>query len=231
MDRFSPFELESSWRSALGNELYEPYLTQLAAFVERERSGKIPVYPPHELVFNAFFKTPFNKVKVLIMGQDPYHGPGQAHGLSFSVPHGIALPPSLQNIFKEMQTDVGLETPSHGCLTKWAEQGVMMLNAALTVRQNEAMSHQGKGWERFTDNVVKALADRPESVIFVLWGKFAQEKCQYLNQSNGTGQHTILTAPHPSPFSARTGFFGCGHFSKINAILQSRGEAPIDWKL
>lgn len=231
MDQFCPFEIEPSWRSALGEELFQPYLAQLAAFVERERAGQVPVYPPRTLVFNAFYQTPFDKVRVLIVGQDPYHGPGQAHGLSFSVPHGIAPPPSLQNIFKEQQADLGIEPPPHGCLIKWAEQGVMMLNATLTVRQNEAQSHQGKGWERFTDAVVQALANRADPVIFVLWGKYAQQKCQTLDQSKNKERHHVLTAAHPSPFSAHNGFFGCAHFSKINKILEARGQPPIDWRL
>ncbi len=228
---FCPFELEASWRKALGDELTQPYLTQLAAFVARERAGALPVYPPHELVFNAFYKTPFDSVKVVIIGQDPYHGPNQAHGLSFSVPHGIPQPPSLQNIFKELQADLGIERPAHGCLLHWAEQGVMLLNASLTVRQGEAGSHQGKGWERFTNAVVKALCERPEPVIFVLWGKFAQEKCIHFAASAGHERHTVLMAAHPSPLSAHQGFFGCRHFSKINEILQQRGDNPIDWRV
>jgi uracil-DNA glycosylase len=228
---YSPFELEPSWITALGDELYQPYLTQLAAFVERERMGKTPVYPPRELMFNAFFKTPFEKVKILIIGQDPYHGPGQAHGLSFSVPHGIPQPPSLQNIFKEIQNELEIEPPSHGCLTGWAEQGVMLLNAILTVRQGEPLSHHNKGWEKFTDAVVKSLFEKKTAIIFVLWGKFAQEKCRFFKDLAAHKGHTVLTAPHPSPFSAHTGFFGSAHFSKINEILMSQGESPINWRL
>lgn len=228
---FSPFELEPSWIHALGDEVQQPYIAQLAAFVERERNGKTPVYPPRELTFNAFSKTPFDKVKVLIIGQDPYHGAGQAHGLSFSVPQGIPQPPSLQNIFKELNTDLGIEKPSHGCLTNWAEQGVMLLNAILTVRHGEALSHQGKGWERFTDAVVKTLFERKDSVVFVLWGKSAQEKCRFFNDLHQYKRHTVLTAPHPSPFSAHTGFLGCRHFSKINEILSSQGKTAINWRI
>lgn len=228
---FCPFELEPSWKLALHDELTKPYMAQLAAFLQRERLGKVPIYPPEELVFNAFFQTPFNAVKVLIMGQDPYHGPGQAHGLSFSVPHGIAQPPSLQNIFKEIQSDLGIEPASHGCLTHWAKQGVMLLNATLTVRDNEALSHHNRGWERFTDAVVNALCKRDEPVIFVLWGKFAQEKCRFVLEGSNVSKHSVLTAAHPSPFSARNGFFGCRHFSKINALLEGRGAVPIDWTL
>jgi uracil-DNA glycosylase len=228
---FCPFELEPSWMGALGGELQQPYVAELAAFVEKERRGKSAVYPPKELVFNAFFKTPFDKVKVLLIGQDPYHGPGQAHGLSFSVPPGIPQPPSLQNIFKELQADLGISPPGHGCLTRWAEQGVMLLNAILTVRQGEALSHQGKGWERLTDAVVKALFARQDPVIFVLWGKSAQEKCRFFNDLRQLSRHTVLKAPHPSPFSAHTGFLGCRHFSKINQVLTEQGKGPINWLL
>jgi len=230
-DRFCPFEIEPSWKKALGDELYEPYILQLAAFVEKERASGIPIYPPRELVFNAFYKTPFEAVNVVIMGQDPYHGPGQAHGLCFSVPHGVPPPPSLQNIFKEIHTDLGIETPSHGCLIRWAEQGVLLLNATLTVRQSNAMSHHGKGWERFTDAVIKVLAKRQDPLIFVLWGRSAQEKCRHCVQSERITNHVLLTAAHPSPLSARQGFFGCHHFSKINEILKGWGKAPIDWRL
>ncbi|MEI8366034.1 MAG: uracil-DNA glycosylase [Parachlamydiaceae bacterium] len=227
VESFSPFELEPSWKRVLQNELTAPYMTDLAAFVARERAGKIPIYPPQELVFNAFFKTPYDAVKVVIIGQDPYHGQGQAHGLSFSVPKGVAQPPSLQNIFKELQTDLEITPQGHGCLTHWAEQGVMLLNATLTVQQGEPMSHHNKGWERFTDAVVHSLCERKDPVIFVLWGKNAQEKCRFLVGK----KHLLLTAAHPSPFSARNGFFGCGHFSKINKILAEHGATPIDWHI
>lgn len=227
---YCPFEIEPSWKLALGSELFHPYISQLAAFVARERTDKTPIYPPEELVFNAFFKTPYDKVRVLIMGQDPYHGPGQAHGLSFSVPQGIPPPPSLKNIFKELKSDLNIEISEQGCLTHWAEQGVMLLNATLTVREGQAMSHHSKGWERFTDAVIKVLGERQDPVIFVLWGKSAQEKCRHLLQ-NGNSRHVILTAPHPSPLSAHQGFLGCGHFSKINAALVSQGKDPIDWKI
>lgn len=228
---YCPFELEPSWNEALKDELSAPYITQLAAFVESERQGLVPIYPPAELVFNAFLKTPFDAVKVVIIGQDPYHNPGQAHGLSFSVPHGVALPPSLKNIYKEMQTDLGILPATHGCLTKWAEQGVLLLNATLTVRQNDPMSHHNHGWERFTDSVVTALCRRSTPVIFVLWGKSAQEKCRFIEGVSGHERHVVLSSPHPSPFSARTGFFGCRHFSKINELLTARGENPIDWQI
>lgn len=225
-DSFCPFELPPSWRKVLENELCRQEFVSLAAFVEGERARGISVFPPRELVFNAFFKTPYDQVKVVIVGQDPYHGPGQAHGLSFSVPKGVALPPSLQNIFKELISDVQIPTPPHGCLLSWAEQGVMLLNASLTVRQGEPMSHAGKGWELFTDLAIKALCQRQDPVIFVLWGKFAQEKGR---QIASYPQHQVLKAPHPSPLSAHQGFLGCRHFSQINALLQQRSDHPIDW--
>lgn len=225
-DIFCPFEIEASWRQVLGEVLYEPYMVQLAAFVARDRLGSLPIYPPEELVFNAFRKTPYDKVKVVIVGQDPYHNPGQAHGLAFSVPHGVLPPPSLQNIFKELQADLGIEPPSHGNLSSWAEQGVLLLNATLTVKQNEPLSHHGKGWEKFTDGVIEALKRREDPVIFVLWGKSAQKKCQNLD-----GSHIVLTAAHPSPLSAHNGFFGCRHFSKINDLLLSQKKTPIIWEL
>lgn len=226
------FELEPSWNAALKDHWQKPYLASLASFVERERALGVPVYPPKELMFNAFYKTPYDKVKVVIMGQDPYHGAGQAHGLSFSVPAGVASPPSLQNIFKELAADVGITIPSHGCLSSWAEQGVLLLNATLSVRQGEPMSHHGKGWEHFTDAVIAKLCERKDPVIFVLWGKSAQEKGKNIEtwSINGT-KHTVLTAPHPSPFSAHSGFFGCKHFSKINKLLADQGKVPINWQI
>jgi uracil-DNA glycosylase len=224
-----PFELESSWEYALENELKEPYLASLAAFIEKERQQGIPVYPPKEQIFNAFFKTPFDKVQVLIMGQDPYHGPGQAHGLAFSVPMGVPPPPSLKNIYKELSSDLGFIDPAHGCLIPWTEQGVLLLNATLTVREAQAMSHHGKGWERFTDAVVRKLAERVDPVIFVLWGKNAQDKCRFLDQMSKN--HYILKSPHPSPLSAYQGFFGCKHFSQINELLIRQKKQPINWQL
>lgn len=223
--------IDPSWQQALAEELNQPYLRDLSAFVTKERSGPIPIYPPSQNVFQALNTTPYPKVKAVIIGQDPYHGPGQAHGLSFSVPQGTALPPSLQNIFKELHTDLQVPQPTHGCLTSWAEQGVLLLNATLTVRQGQPASHFGKGWERFTDGVVKALWARQEPVIFVLWGKNAQDKCCHCNDAQGLQRHTVLMAAHPSPFSAYRGFFGCRHFSQINELLVKRGEKPIDWRL
>lgn len=228
-DTFCPFELGPSWQKVLDQELKKPYMIELAAFVAEERLKNV-IYPPQELVFNAFLKTPFEKVKVVIVGQDPYHGPGQAHGLSFSVPKMTPPPPSLQNIFKELNTDIGMEIPSHGCLISWAEQGVMLLNATLTVRQGEPMSHHGQGWEQFTDAVISALCTRDDPIVFVLWGKSAQEKCRNAIGANNN-KHFTLTTTHPSPFSARNGFFGCRHFSKVNELLRSKGKDPIQWEL
>lgn len=228
---FLPFLLEPSWQKELLDELQKPYLLHLAAFVKDERAKGLHIYPPEELVFNAFQTTPFHKVKVAIMGQDPYHGPKQAHGLSFSVPQGVPAPPSLQNIFKELEQDLKIPIPSHGCLLKWAEQGVLLLNATLTVRESEPLSHHKRGWEQFTDACMRRLALRKEPVIFVLWGKNAIEKSKHVPELYQNKQHTILTAAHPSPFSAHSGFFGCRHFSKINNILEKLGQPLIDWRL
>lgn len=222
------FQIESSWQRALEETLGHPRLLSLAAFVEQERASGVPVYPPAELVFNAFAQTPYDKVKVVIVGQDPYHGAGQAHGLSFSVPEGVPLPPSLLNIYKELEADLGVPIAKHGCLLPWAKQGVLLLNATLTVRQGEPNSHQGKGWELLTDAAIEALVKRPDPVVFVLWGKFAQEKCRQVPPGS---HHKVLTAAHPSPFSAHSGFFGCRHFSKINEFLRQMGKEPIEWRL
>jgi uracil-DNA glycosylase len=231
MNQYIPFEMDSNWSQILKEELSQSYMIALAAFLAKERASVMPIYPPQELVFNAFSHTPFDKVKVLIMGQDPYHGPGQAHGLCFSVPKGVPQPPSLQNIIKELVSDVGITSPSHGCLLNWAKNGVMLLNATLTVRQGEPMSHHGKGWERFTDAVIFKLCQREDPIVFVLWGKSAQEKCRKINALAHGGRHVILTAPHPSPLSAHQGFLGCKHFSKINEILIQQGKSPIDWSI
>lgn len=213
----------------MSEELQKPYILQLASFIEQERSSGVIVYPPKDLVFNALLSTPYEKVRVVIVGQDPYHGKGQAHGLSFSVSKGSPLPPSLQNIYKELVADVGIPYPKHGCLISWAEQGVMLLNATLTVVEGKPMSHHGKGWEKFTDAILRALRERKEPVIFVLWGKSAQEKCRFLQQTES--KHSILIAPHPSPLSAHQGFLGCHHFSKVNELLVQQGNTPIDWTI
>jgi uracil-DNA glycosylase len=227
----SLFILEPSWQEVLKDELQQPYIKTLASFIEKEYVTT-PIYPPKDLIFNAFYQTPFEQVQVLLMGQDPYHGVGQAHGLSFSVPKGVKPPPSLQNIFKELKEDLQIPIPKHGCLIPWAQQGVMLLNAILTVRKGEPLSHHGKGWERFTDTVIKKLAERKDPVIFVLWGKSAQDKVRFLNSSSKElAHHYILTAAHPSPYSADKGFFDCRHFSKVNDLLQQQGKAPIHWNL
>ena len=224
-----PPQLESSWAKALADEFNKPYMCSLKDFVEKERSGAKPIFPPEEDVFNAFLYTPLNEVKVVIVGQDPYHGFGQAHGLCFSVLEGVKTPPSLKNIFKELHEDVGIEIPSHGCLTPWAKQGVLMLNATLTVSESSPMSHHKRGWEKFTDAVVQIIAKKNTPVVFILWGRSAQEKCQHLIEENSN--HLVLKAAHPSPFSAHSGFFGCRHYSKTNAYLVKHGLIPIDWRL
>ncbi len=220
-------KIESSWKEVLKDEFNKSYFPQIALHIKTEISqGKI-IYPPGSLIFNAFNTTPFNKVKVVILGQDPYHGPGQAHGLCFSVQNTVQPPPSLVNIFKELQVDVGVPIPDHGNLTHWAEQGVFLLNASLTVRAGEPMSHSKIGWAQFTDEVIKKISAEKNHVVFILWGKFAQEKKVIIDE----GKHCILKSAHPSPLSAHAGFFGCKHFSKTNQYLMSKGIDPIDWKL
>lgn len=228
----SPFRLSPSWEKVLGDELSKPYMLELATFLEQERRTK-HVYPPEDLLFEAFRRTPYEKVRVVIVGQDPYHGPGQAHGLSFSVPQGIPHPPSLMNIFKELKEDMGIDSPSHGSLLQWADQGVLLLNASLTVEGGKPMSHQGKGWEQFTDRVIEELAKREDPIVFILWGKFAQEKCQrVLNKivPRGTNRLVIIS-PHPSPLSCHQGFFGSKPFSRTNNFLREKGLPEINWKI
>lgn len=232
MNTFVPFVLEPTWQNKLAEEFNKPYMIKLASFVEMEYgASQSSIYPPKDLIFNSFFQTPFDKVKVVIMGQDPYHGQGQAHGLSFSVPKGVKLPPSLQNIFKELEADLQILKPNHGCLLSWASQGVLLLNATLTVSQGAPLSHHGHGWEQFTDAAIRKLEEREDPVIFVLWGKSAQDKCRFLKKEGFPSQHFILTAPHPSPYSANQGFFGSHHFSKINELLIKQGKDPISWQL
>jgi uracil-DNA glycosylase len=218
--------IEESWKSVLSGEFNKPYFLELKVFLLEEKK-KFRVFPPGPLIFNAFNHTPFSKVRVVFIGQDPYHGYGQAHGLCFSVPNGIPKPPSLVNIFKELGNDLGIPPPSHGNLEPWADQGVLLLNATLTVRENQAGSHQKKGWETFTDAAIRSLSEQKEEVIFVLWGNFAIAKKELID----TLRHPVLTAAHPSPFSAYNGFFGCRHFSKINEILRKQGKQEIDWQL
>lgn len=215
--------LEPSWKEALATEFDEPYFGELARFVKEEyASGTVYPHPKH--IFKAFELTPFDATKVVILGQDPYHGPGQAHGLSFSVVEGVRNPPSLQNIFKELRTDVA-GAPEKGDLSSWAEQGVLLLNATLTVRAGQANSHQGKGWERFTDAVIRALSERRDGLVFILWGNYARGKKPLID----AGKHCIIESAHPSPLSAHGGFFGSKPFSKTNAYLESAGKEPIRW--
>lgn len=223
-----PLQLPSSWLPALQAEFEKPYMLGLKAFLQQEKKQGMVVYPKGNDIFNAFNLTPFNEVKVVILGQDPYHGAQQAHGLSFSVQKGVSIPPSLQNIYKELQTDIpGFKIPNHGDLSGWAKQGVLLLNATLSVRANQAGSHQKKGWEQFTDKAIDTLSTERSGLVFMLWGRFAQAKASRID----TKKHVILTAAHPSPFSAYHGFFGCKHFSKANAYLVKKGEKPIVWQL
>jgi len=219
--------MEESWSQLLSAEFQSEYFAQLKTFLIGETKTHT-IYPPESLIFNAFNHTPVNNVKVVILGQDPYHGANQAHGLCFSVNDSVRFPPSLQNIFKELKTDIGMEIPLSGNLTKWANEGVLLLNATLTVRAKNAGSHQKKGWEQFTDAAIKQLSDEREKLVFFLWGKFAQKKEALINPTKG---HLIFKASHPSPFSAHKGFFGCRHFSQTNAFLQKKGESPINWNL
>jgi uracil-DNA glycosylase len=220
-------KIDASWKEVLQNEFSKSYFQQIVAFLKIEKAqGKI-IYPPGPLIFNAFNTTPFDKVKVVLLGQDPYHGPGQAHGLCFSVQNGIALPPSLVNIYKELHDDIGIPIPKTGNLTRWAEQGVFLLNASLTVRAGDPMSHSKVGWAEFTDVVIKIISSQKRNVVFLLWGKFAQDKQGLIDET----KHHVLKAAHPSPFSADKGFFGCRHFSKANNFLMKDGLDPIDWSL
>lgn len=219
--------LEPGWKQALASEFEQPYMRQLSAFLRGEKAAGKQVYPPGGLIFNALNLTPPERVRVVILGQDPYHGPGQAHGLSFSVLPDVPPPPSLQNIFKELQRDLNIPVPQHGCLESWARQGVLLLNTALTVEAGQAGSHAKAGWHRFTDRIIEVVNDRCEHVVFLLWGAHARGKAQLLDPK----KHLILTSAHPSPLSAYRGFFGCGHFSRCNRFLQQMGYAPIDWSL
>ncbi len=217
-------KLEKSWHDKLKEELEKPYIQDLKHFLQAEKEAGKTIYPPEPLVFNALLQTPYEKVKAVIVGQDPYHGKGQAHGLSFSVLPGVTLPPSLKNIYKEIKDDLGLTPPKDGCLLHWAQQGVLLLNATLTVRAGEPKSHHGKGWERFTDAIIDVLVQKKDPIVFLLWGKSAQEKGHRALGSH----HAVFECAHPSPYSADR-FFGCRHFSKANHFLQSVGKSPIDW--
>lgn len=218
--------IEKSWKEILKGEFSSQYFSELKEFLVEEKK-KFRIYPPGNMIFNAFNKTPFDKVRVVLLGQDPYHGKGQAHGLCFSVPEGIPQPPSLVNIFKELKSDLGIPLPAHGNLEKWSSQGVLLLNAILTVRANQAGSHQNRGWEKFTDSVIHNISEKLTGVIFLLWGRYAQAK-EVLIDSN---KHYILKAAHPSPYSADNGFYGCKHFSMTNEILSRHGLDEIDWNI
>jgi len=220
-------QLHSSWLEEIEEEFGLPYMKALKQFlVQQKRQNKV-IYPAGENIFNALNATPLDQVKVVILGQDPYHGPGQAHGLCFSVLPGVRFPPSLQNIFKEIQQELDLPMPNHGCLQYWAEQGVLLLNAMLTVERGCAGSHQGRGWEQFTDAVIRRLNEKRDGLVFLLWGSYAQKKGSFID----TARHTVLTSPHPSPLSAHRGFFGNGHFAKTNDILRAQNLSEIDWSL
>tara|TARA_R100000988_G_C3988694_1_gene161324 strand:+ start:486 stop:1184 length:699 start_codon:yes stop_codon:yes gene_type:complete len=220
-------QLEPSWKAELAGEFDKPYMQSLRQFLLQEKQQGQQIFPPGNQIFNALNTTPFDKVRVVILGQDPYHGPGQAHGLCFSVQQDVAVPPSLQNIYKELHADLGLPVPSHGNLMQWAEQGVLLLNAVLTVRAGQANSHQGKGWEHFTDRIVELLNERREHLVFMLWGSYAQRKGAMIDRR----RHLVLSSPHPSPLSAHRGFLGNRHFSKTNQYLQQQQLASIDWQI
>ncbi|MEL7427578.1 MAG: uracil-DNA glycosylase [Bacteroidota bacterium] len=223
----SNVKIEDSWKTALSAEFQQPYFQTVAQFLRKAKEEGKHIYPPGALIFNAFNTTPLPKVKVVVLGQDPYHNPGQAMGLSFSVPKGVTIPPSLRNIYKELVTDVGFTAPNHGDLTPWAEQGVFLLNAMLTVERNKPSSHRDIGWQNFTDAVIRTLSREREHLVFMLWGAFAQKKSVLIDGD----RHLILSSPHPSPFSANRGFFGNQHFSKANKYLEEHGLGAIDWSL
>ncbi len=220
-------ELHPSWQAVLGQEFDQPYMHNLREFLRQEKAAGKVIFPPGAQIFNAFNHTPFDKVRVVIIGQDPYHGPGQAHGLSFSVQPGVRIPPSLVNIFKEIESDLGIRMSGSGDLTPWADQGVLLLNATLTVEQANAGSHQNKGWEAFTDAAIKALNEQRQGLVFVLWGSYAQKKGAVIDAQ----RHLVLKSPHPSPLSAHRGFFGNHQFSRINQYLTAQGQPPINWQV
>lgn len=225
-ERVNP-TIHESWKSVLGEAFNAPSFLRLRNFLRAEKKRGATIYPPGPEIFSAFDRTPFDQVKVVIIGQDPYHGPGQANGLCFSVARGVRTPPSLRNIFKELNSDVGLPVPDHGDLGNWADQGVLLMNATLTVEARNAGSHQAKGWEEFTDAVIQKLSEQREGLVFLLWGRFAKRKAATIDPA----RHHVLKAAHPSPFSADKGFFGCRHFSAANERLTSQGLTPIDWSL
>jgi len=220
-------QLEPSWKARVGDWLLRPEMRELSAFLRQRKAAGANIFPPGPQIFAAFDATPFDQVKVVVLGQDPYHGFGQAHGLCFSVQPGVAVPPSLLNIYKEIESDLGLPRPDHGCLLPWAQRGVLLLNAVLTVEEGKAGAHQGRGWEGFTDHVVDVLNREREGLVFLLWGSYAQAKGKVIDPR----RHKVLKAPHPSPLSAHRGFLGCGHFSAANEYLRRRGLEPVDWRL
>jgi uracil-DNA glycosylase len=222
-----PIKLEPSWKAKVGDYLQRLEMRELSAFLRQRKQAGARIFPPGPQIFAAFDATPFDAVKVVILGQDPYHGAGQAHGLCFSVLSGVPVPPSLLNIYKELQDDVGIARPDHGCLLPWARQGVLLLNSVLTVEEGRAGAHQNKGWEGFTDHVIQTLATQREGLVFLLWGSYAQAKGKVID----TRRHRVLRAPHPSPLSAHRGFLGCKHFSMANEYLARRGQIPINWAL
>jgi uracil-DNA glycosylase len=222
-----PLQLEASWKARIGAYVQRPDMQALADFLRAQKRAGKAIYPPGPQIFSAFEHTPFDAVKVVILGQDPYHWSGEAHGLCLSVQPGVAVPPSLDNIFKEIARDTGIARPGHGCLTAWADRGVLLLNSVLTVEAGRAGAHQGKGWEGFTDAAVDALNREREHLVFMLWGSYAQAKGKLIDGD----RHCVLKAPHPSPLSAHRGFLGCGHFSAANAYLQAHGREPVDWSL
>ncbi|OYY79628.1 MAG: uracil-DNA glycosylase [Sphingomonas sp. 28-62-20] len=223
--------LAESWRAPLATEFEQPYMTVLRAYLVAEKAAGKRIYPAGSQWFRALDLTPLDAVRVVILGQDPYHGPGQAHGLCFSVPPGVRPPPSLGNIFKELKADLGIEPPRHGCLESWARQGVLLLNSVLTVEMGKAAAHKERGWERFTDAVIRLVAAKSDPVVFLLWGSYAQKKAAFVSSVAAGGHHLVLKAAHPSPLSAHNGFLGCRHFSQANAFLERHGRAPIDWTL
>lgn len=222
-----PVRLQQAWLDRLGPEFEQDYMVALRAFLRERQHAGATIYPPPAQWFNALNSTPFDRVRAVILGQDPYHGPGQAHGLCFSVQPGLPVPPSLKNIFKEREQDLGIPAPDDGCLQSWADRGVLLLNAVLTVERGQAGAHQGKGWEQFTDVVIRVLNAERDGLVFMLWGGYALKKGSIIDRR----RHCVLTAPHPSPLSAHRGFLGCRHFSRANEYLQSRGDAPLDWSL
>lgn len=226
-EKQTQIKLEPSWKQRLKDEFDQPYMQKLREYLGTRKKREVNIYPHSKYWFRAFELTPFDNVRIVMLGQDPYHGPGQAHGLCFSVAPGVRPPPSLKNIYKELASDTAFTEPSHGCLIPWAEQGVFMLNSVLTVEQGQAASHQGRGWEQFTDRAIEALSEERENLVFLLWGSYAQKKGQFIDRK----KHCVLTAPHPSPLSAHRGFLGCGHFSQANKWLQEHGIPEVDWQL